>query len=180
MAGHGARAAGMLVLAAVVLAAVGYGVDVAVKRLEHLVPNEGIQQPEQRATLPPPRTQEEIDAEKHLREVFEKSLAETRQELQEPETFHAGGDVVAPVAIQAPTPEYTEVARRARIQGVVILEVEVDARGRVTSTRVLKGLPMGLDEASVKAVADWRFQPGTRRGEPVPVVMTLTIRFRLE
>lgn len=180
MAGHGARAAGMLVLAAVVLTAIGYGVNVAVRRLEHLVPNDGIRPPERRTTLPPPRTQAEIDAEKHLQEVFDESMAETREELQEPETFHAGGEVVAPVAIQSPAPQYTETARRARVQGVVILEVEVDARGRVTSTRVLKGLPMGLDEAAVKAVSDWRFQPGTRRGEPVPVVMTLTIRFRLE
>lgn len=180
MAGHGARAAGMLVLAAVVLTAIGYGVNVAVKRLEHLVPNEGIQQPERRTTLPPPRTQRDIDAEKRLQEVFERSMAETREALGETEPVHIGGDVVAPVAVQTPAPEYTEIARRARIQGIVILEVEVDAHGRVTSTRVLKGLPMGLDEAAVKAVSDWRFQPGTRRGEPVPVVMTLTIHFKLD
>jgi TonB family protein len=96
------------------------------------------------------------------------------------EPVRVGGDVTAPERVSGPQPVYTREAREARIQGVVIVEAVVDREGRVGSVRVLKSLPMGLDEAAVEAVRQWRFRPATRSGEPVPVYYVLTVNFRLE
>ena len=75
---------------------------------------------------------------------------------------------------------HTEVARRARVQGVVILEAIIDQQGDVTDVRVLKPLPMGLEQEAMKAVRAWKFKPGTMNGRPVPVIFTLTVNFRIQ
>ncbi|MBZ0110841.1 MAG: energy transducer TonB [Thermoanaerobaculia bacterium] len=90
------------------------------------------------------------------------------------------GDVVAPVRIFAPTPMYTEEARIARVQGVVIVQATIDCEGSVTSVVVQQGLPMGLSEATVEAVRRWRFEPATLNGVPVSVYYNLTINFRIQ
>ncbi|MEZ5332635.1 MAG: TonB family protein [Thermoanaerobaculia bacterium] len=97
-----------------------------------------------------------------------------------PRAFQVGGEVSPPVKVFAPTPPYTEDARKARIQGVVILEAIIDALGNVTDVQVLKGLPQGLSDSAVEAARSWRFEPARRNGEPVPVYFTLTIRFSLQ
>lgn len=94
--------------------------------------------------------------------------------------FEFGGDIARPVKISGPEPQYTEIARRARIQGVVIVEAIIDKRGRVTNVRVLKPLPMGLDQAAVDAISRWRFEPATLHGKPVDVYYSLTVNFRLQ
>lgn len=76
-------------------------------------------------------------------------------------------------------PRYPEPARRVKVQGAVILEAVIDERGNVTSVRVLKGLPMGLDQAAIDAVARWRFQPATLDGRPVAVYYNLTVNFEV-
>lgn len=96
------------------------------------------------------------------------------------EVYRAGGEVTAPVVISRVKPKYPEAARRARVQGVVIVEATVDWEGYVRDVRVLKGLPMGLDAAAKLAVMQWKFEPATRRGEPVDAYTTLTVPFRVE
>ena len=91
-----------------------------------------------------------------------------------------GGDVQAPVAISRVEPQYTELARKARIEGVVIIEAIIDRNGNVTDARVLKPLPLGLDQAALEAVKRWKFKPGTLNGQPVPVIYNLTVIFRLQ
>lgn len=91
-----------------------------------------------------------------------------------------GGNVKAPVAVQRVDPIYTEVARRARIEGFVIIEAVIDRQGNVTEARVLKPLPFGLDSAALNAVKQWKFRPGTLNGQPVPVYYNLTVNFRIE
>jgi periplasmic protein TonB len=90
------------------------------------------------------------------------------------------GDVVKPEVVTRVQPIYTEIARRAHIQGVVIVETIIDTRGNVTDARVLKSLPMGLSEAAVDAVRQWRFRPATLDGRPVSVYFTLTVNFELQ
>jgi len=90
-----------------------------------------------------------------------------------------GGDVMAPVAISRVPPVYPELARKARISGVVIIEAIIDKQGQVRNARVLKGLPMGLDRAALDALMQWRFRPGTLNGRPIDVIFTLTINFTL-
>ena len=94
--------------------------------------------------------------------------------------LHVGGDVKAPVAITRVEPEYTELARKARIEGIVIIEAIIDPSGNVTDARVLKPLPLGLDQAALDAVKRWKFKPGTLNGQPVPVIYNLTVNFRLQ
>jgi len=91
-----------------------------------------------------------------------------------------GGDVKAPIATTKVDPLYTEVARKARIQGTVIVEAVIDRNGNVTDVRVLKPLPMGLDQEAMNAVRKWHFKPGTLNGRPVPVIFILTVNFRLQ
>jgi len=99
----------------------------------------------------------------------------------EPEgPIRVGGDVTRPEKIAGPNPQYTEIARKARIQGVVIVEAIIDKTGVVTNVRVLKPLPMGLDQAAVEAVKKWKFKPATLNGKPVDVYYNLTVNFRLQ
>jgi protein TonB len=99
----------------------------------------------------------------------------------EPEgPIQVGGDVVAPVKISAPSPQYTEIARKARLQGVVIVQAIIDKQGNVTNVKILKGLGMGLDQAAVDAIKKWEFKPATLNGKPVAVYYNLTVNFRLQ
>jgi protein TonB len=94
--------------------------------------------------------------------------------------LRVGGDVKAPVAINRAKPDYTDVARKAHVNGVVVVEAVVNKEGEVEQVKVLKGLPMGLSEQAVDAVKKWRFKPGTLNGEPVDVIFSLTVNFTLE
>lgn len=96
------------------------------------------------------------------------------------EPYRVGGEVTRPEKISGERADYTEMARRARVSGIVIVEAIIDEKGDVTETRVLKGLPMGLDQAAVEAVKTWKFTPATVDGRPVPVYYTVTVNFQLD
>lgn len=95
------------------------------------------------------------------------------------EILTVGGAVSKPVFQDGPKPKYTEVARKARLQGTVIVEAIIDEQGRVIDARVLKGLPMGLDREAVAAVQQWRYKPATYQGRPVKVRFSLTVNFQV-
>jgi TonB family protein len=90
------------------------------------------------------------------------------------------GDIQAPRKIKAPRPLYTEVARKDRLQGSVVLEALINQEGVVADIEVLKSLPLGLTEAATEAVRQWTFEPATLEGEPVAVFYNLTINFKLQ
>jgi protein TonB len=75
-------------------------------------------------------------------------------------------------------PEYPVMALRARKEGTVILEAILDVTGRVDRLKVLKSEAL-LDEAAIRAVQQWRYTPTELNGVPVPVLMTITVRFSL-
>jgi periplasmic protein TonB len=90
---------------------------------------------------------------------------------------HSG--VQAPRKTVDVAPKYPALARETHTQGIVILEVIIDERGNVTSTRVLKSIAL-LDQSAVDAVQQWKFTPTLLNGEPIPIVMTVTVSFRLQ
>jgi periplasmic protein TonB len=91
-----------------------------------------------------------------------------------------GGAVKKPEILVKTQPRYTELARKAGIQGVVILKAVIDERGYVTNLEIERGQPMGLDQAAVEAVRSWRFKPATLHGRPVKVYYYLTVNFQLQ
>lgn len=91
-----------------------------------------------------------------------------------------GGKVARPQPISTPKPVYTEMARKARIQGIVIVQLILDKNGRVTNAKALKPLPMGLTEATLDTVREWRYEPATLNGKPVDVYMSITVTFTLQ
>jgi TonB family protein len=94
--------------------------------------------------------------------------------------IRVGGKIKEPKKLFEIKPIYPEIARKARIEGVVILECTIDKTGNVKDIKVLRGLPMGLTEAAVNAVKQWRYEPSTLNGKPVEVLMTVTVTFRLQ
>jgi TonB family protein len=93
--------------------------------------------------------------------------------------FRVGKSVTAPMAMAHREPEYTEAARVGRFMGTVIVYLEVDPSGAAANIQVLEGLGFGLDEKAVEAIETWKFRPGIREGQPVPVIATVEINFRL-
>jgi protein TonB len=75
-------------------------------------------------------------------------------------------------------PVYPPLARAARVEGIVILEAVIDEDGSVRDVRVLRSVQL-LDAAASEAVRQWRFTPTLLNGQPVPVVMTITVAFKL-
>jgi protein TonB len=101
-------------------------------------------------------------------------------EPEGPIRFVVGGKITEPEKISGPNPLYPEAARRARIQGVVVLECVIGKDGGVKTVKVLRGLPLGLTESAVDAVKKWRFNPSTLNEKPVEVLYILTVRFNLQ
>ncbi|MGO9239510.1 MAG: energy transducer TonB [Bryobacteraceae bacterium] len=93
--------------------------------------------------------------------------------------FHIGDGVGGPIVIYKPEPEYSEVARKAKFQGTVMLSVVVGVDGKARDVRVVRSLGMGLDEKAIEAVQKWRWKPGFKDGKPVPVRANVEVNFRL-
>ena len=96
------------------------------------------------------------------------------------EVRQVGGGVMAPEKVFYPQPRYTEEARQARIQGIVILQAIIDTEGNVARLEVMKGLTLGLTESAIETVKTWRYKPATLNGKPVAVYMNLLINFSLQ
>ena len=75
---------------------------------------------------------------------------------------------------------YTEIARRAGVEGTVFIEVKIDKNGNLVDAFVKKGLGAGLDEEALNAVRLTTFIPGKQRGRPVNVIMVIPIKFVLK
>jgi TonB family protein len=95
--------------------------------------------------------------------------------------YRPGSGVINPRVLREVKPQYTADAMRAKVQGTVLLECVVLADGTVGRVDVVKSLDptFGLDAEAVKAAKQWRFQPGTRFGEPVAVLVTIELTFTL-
>lgn len=87
--------------------------------------------------------------------------------------------VTAPVAKFTPEPDFSEEARKAKYQGVVVLAAIIGPDGKPRNIHVVRALGMGLDEKAVERVKTWLFEPGKKNGTPVAVAMNLEVDFHL-
>lgn len=86
---------------------------------------------------------------------------------------------VEPVLTHCVEPQWTEIARKVRIQGGVIVEILLREDGTVGESKVLKALPFGLTEAAVDAVAAWRYEPIEVEGKPTALRHIVVVRYEL-
>ena len=96
--------------------------------------------------------------------------------------FAAGADPAAttpPKVVHKVDPLYTREARRAGVQGTVLLEAVIDEHGVAGKLNVLSPLGFGLDARAVEAVSQWQFEPGKRGGQPVETTTIVPVDFRL-
>jgi len=94
-------------------------------------------------------------------------------------SIRGNGGPTKPRVIYAPEPEFSEQARKAGVQGTILLTVTVDADGDVADVKVVKGLGSGLDEKAIEAVRKWKFKPGTEDGTPVRSEVAVEVSFHL-
>jgi protein TonB len=93
--------------------------------------------------------------------------------------YEPGKGVSSPVAVKEVRPRYPAAAQNAKIQGLVRLECVVLPDGTVGEVRVIEPLDPALDEEAIKAVKQWRFKPGTKGGQAVPVRVPIDMTFTL-
>jgi TonB family protein len=93
--------------------------------------------------------------------------------------YKVGGKVSAPKAVFAPDPEYSEEARKAKLQGKCVLWLVVGPDGRAHDIRVAQKLGLGLDEKAIEAVKTWKCEPAMQDGKPVVVQINVEVTFRL-
>jgi len=93
--------------------------------------------------------------------------------------YRIGGDIQEPRRIKYVAPEYPELARRARMEGFVILQAVIDRQGNVQDAEVLRGPGLGLDTAAMDAVRQWKYTPTYYKGRAVEVVLTVNVVFQL-
>lgn len=96
-----------------------------------------------------------------------------------PAPIRVSSGIKPPTKVHDVSPIYPEIAQRARVQGIVILEATIGIDGRVTNARVLRSIPL-LDQPALDAVRQWTFTPTLLNGTPVPVIMTVTVTFNLK
>jgi len=95
--------------------------------------------------------------------------------------YQPGSGVTMPIPVHQEKPRYTIEAMRARIEGAVVVECVVQPTGVCEPMRVVRSLDarLGLDQQALRAAAAWRFSPGTLRGKPVAVMVTIQLGFSI-
>jgi TonB family protein len=118
--------------------------------------------------------------------VTQKGVDQDGQAIDTIQEFRRRGaetpsNIRPPRVLKEVKPQYTAEAMRAEIQGAVLVECVVKADGTVGDVEVLRSLDktFGLDQEAIKAARAWQFEPGTRNGEPVPVLVTIELTFTL-
>lgn len=106
-----------------------------------------------------------------------RGLAETA--FGPPRVVFAGHDVQAPRKLRNVVPVYPDLAKRAGVEGKVVVECTIDVTGHIANARVLSGHPL-LAQAALTAVSEWVYMPTRLGGVPVAVILTVTVNFSLQ
>ena len=88
-------------------------------------------------------------------------------------------NVTPPHAVFMPNPEYSEQARRKKINGTVLVSLTVTVDGTTRDIKVVRGVGYGLDEKAVAAVSRWKFTPALKDGQPVEKEISVEVGFHL-
>jgi TonB family protein len=116
----------------------------------------------------------------YWRKYFAKSEGNPKTPvLKEPVHEKVGKGVSPPHVVSSPDPAYSDVARKARYQGTLVLWLVVDRTGAPRDIRIERPLGLGLDEQAVDAVTNWKFKPAMKDGNPVAVQINVEVSFRL-
>jgi protein TonB len=154
----------------------------------------------QKPNLPPPQTPDFIEAPLVIEETEDNSeldndqltTATLKKQLPPKEEIVVNEEPVYFVAVEEmPEPiggisgiqkriVYPELAKRAGIDGRVLVLAFVDESGNVTKAEVIKGIGLGCDEAAINAILQTKFKPGKQRGKPVKVKVTIPVTFKLK
>ena len=100
---------------------------------------------------------------------------------QQKEAVHQAGEkgITPPKATYTVSPDYSEKAREARVQGVVGLQVVITSEGNIGDVTIVKTLHPDLDKKAVEAIHKWKFKPAIKGGEPVAVQINVNMQFAL-
>jgi TonB family protein len=112
--------------------------------------------------------------------VVVSALPTQRGEARHPRVYEAADGVQLPAVVKEVRPAYAESAKQRKIQGTVFLTCVVATSGVPQDITVVRSLDEDLDRNSIQALQEWRFRPGTKDGEPVPVKITIELRFTLK
>ena len=104
----------------------------------------------------------------------------SKMQAASPDVHRVGGNTTAPVLSVKVEPGYTEEARIAKYQGSALLYTEIGTDGLARRTTAIRPLAFGLTEKAVGAVSQWKFKPGLKDGQPVPVAATIEVSFHLK
>lgn len=105
--------------------------------------------------------------------------ARQQQSSEEDAVYEPGGDVKSPKLTHYVEPAFSPKSKEAYVEGIVKISTVVTTAGNPTKLQVLKGLNAEEDRTAIEAVQQWRFEPGTRKGQPVNVRVTVEISFHL-
>jgi protein TonB len=103
--------------------------------------------------------------------------------------YHVGCGVTPPRLTYQPEPQYAEIARQQKINGIVTLSFLVDALGNPENVHVIKSIAdtvdpkqraaaLSLDQAAVDAVKKYKFKPAMKDGKPVPIYLNVEVNFQ--
>ena len=87
--------------------------------------------------------------------------------------------MTAPKPVYTPDPEYSERARKKKVNGTVVVAMIVTPEGRVRDVKIAKSLDEGLNKQALAAVRTWKFEPATKDGKPVAVHLNVDVSFRV-
>ncbi len=102
-----------------------------------------------------------------------------KQPAAPPAPIPVGGDVKPARLISSTPPLYPSLAKTQRVSGNVVIDALIDATGRVTTMKIVSG-PTLLHQAAMDALRQWKYQPATLDGKPVPMHLTVSLQFRLD
>ena len=95
------------------------------------------------------------------------------------EVYEPGGDVKPPKLVHYVEPAFSSDSKEAFVEGTVKISAVVKTDGTPTKLKVVRGLNTEEDRTATEAVKQWRFQPGTKQGQPVNVKVTVEVEFHL-